>query len=179
MHWLYLLSCFAHADDESRATALDRMYATYAVGLPKVQTISAAALRSELGSQNPPVLIDVRPDNERQVSMLPGAISLETFEANRAVYADRAVVTYCTIGVRSAYVARDLDEQGVSVSNFKGSILAWTHIGGPLQTPAGEPTTAVHVYGPRWNYAHSAYQPYVGDPPKPLSVPSTAGAQDK
>jgi len=156
------------SDDADAARRLDRFYAAWSLTTPDLPTVDATTLRQELASETPPVLVDVRPSHERAVSVLPGAVALETWEANRDDYAGRPVVTYCTVGVRSGYVALRLAEQGVDVRNFRGSILAWTHIGGPLVTPAGERTDDVHVYGRRWNWANSAYDAFVGDPPEKL-----------
>ncbi|MFK7929966.1 MAG: rhodanese-like domain-containing protein, partial [Myxococcota bacterium] len=103
------------------------------------------------------VLVDTRPLEERKVSILPGAISLEAFEQNRSDYGNRQVITYCTVGVRSGIAANKLRKDGVDVLNFKGSILAWTHADGPLVTPDGTSTRQVHVYGPRWNFAALDY----------------------
>ena len=53
----------------------------------------------------PVVLIDVRSKPEREVSMIPSAISLKEYEkgvANGSISnAQIAVVTYCTVGYRS------------------------------------------------------------------------------
>lgn len=154
--------------DAETARALDQLYDAWALTAPGIPTIDAATLMKDLNRDTPPLLIDVRDPHERAVSILPGAISLEDYEANRARHNGRPVVTYCTVGVRSGYVARRLAKEGVNATNFRGSILAWTHAGGPLVTPTGKPTDDVHVYGKRWNYANSAYDPFVGDPPQPL-----------
>ncbi|MEL6342715.1 MAG: rhodanese-like domain-containing protein [Myxococcota bacterium] len=172
MRWTSLLVtvlyCSPGATADDPAAALQRTLNRFALTIPRVETVDASQLQAALQSDAPPVLIDVRPNNERSVSTLPGAISLETFQANRSDYDNRPLVTYCTVGVRSAYVAKDLADDGLDVKNFEGSILAWTHIGGPLQTPSGQPTQNVHVYGKKWNFAAPGYVPYVGDPPAPL-----------
>lgn len=166
MLWTFAMVACAQspADDAEAARRLDHVYAAWALTAPGIPTVGAKALGTELKGETPPVLVDVREPHERAVSILPGAISLETYEANRGTYADRPVVTYCTVGVRSGYVAQRLAGEGVSVRNFRGSILAWTHAQGRLVTPAGAPTDDVHVYGKRWNFAHSAYDAFVGDP---------------
>ncbi|MCA9572545.1 MAG: rhodanese-like domain-containing protein [Myxococcales bacterium] len=104
------------------------------------------------------VLVDVRSPEERQVSMLPGAITKEAFEADPAAYADRPVVAYCTIGYRSGQWAKAERAKGVDARNLVGSVLSWTHAGLPLEHD-GHTTKRVHVYGSTWNLAHSGYEP--------------------
>ena len=101
------------------------------------------------------MLVDVRSDEERAVSTLPGAVSQEAFEATAPA---GPVVTYCTIGARSGEYADGLRKQGRDVRNLAGSLLAWTHAGGPLTDAEGEPTRRVHVYGKRWDLIHSDYE---------------------
>lgn len=148
-------------EDAARREALEQVYARWDWPFPQVETISAEALKARLEGDSPPVLVDVRPPEERQVSMLPGAITQEAFEANREAYAGREVVTYCTVGVRSGFAANTLRKEGLDVKNFRGSIMAWTHIGGELVTPEGEPTKKLHAYGPTWNYAAQGYEPVI------------------
>jgi rhodanese-related sulfurtransferase len=154
--------------EAERLEALDAVYERFDFGFPKVDEIDAAQLRERLASERETlVLVDVRPEDERKVSILPGAISLEDYEARReadpTAFADQTVVTYCTVGVRSGFAANKLRKEGVDVLNFKGSILGWTHADGPLVTPAGEPTRQVHVYGKRWDFAADGYEPVITD----------------
>ena len=44
------------------------------------------------------VLVDNREQTGRDVSMIPGAISAQSFESDIEKYADATVVVYCTIG---------------------------------------------------------------------------------
>lgn len=164
--WTFLLAlaCASPpADDAGRIEALDRVYQRYDWTFPKVDEIDATTLQAQLAGDTPPVLIDVRPEEERRVSIIPGAISVEQYTANSQAYAGRKVVTYCTVGIRSGFEANRLRRDGVDVLNFKGSILAWTHIDGPLVRPTGESTRQVHVYGPKWNYAATDYESVVTD----------------
>ncbi|MEO0604518.1 MAG: rhodanese-like domain-containing protein [Myxococcota bacterium] len=166
MLWtLALLACAQPPTDAQAAHRLDQVYDAWALTAPGIPTVDAPTLKAELESDDPPILVDVREPHERAVSTLPGALSLEQYEQTRETLGDRPIVVYCTVGVRSGYVTRRLAREGRPVRNFRGSILAWTHIGGRLVTPEGEPTDAVHVYGKRWNFANSAYAAYVGDPP--------------
>ena len=103
------------------------------------------------------MLVDVRPLAEREVSMIPGAVLAETVEANLGSYTGRPIVAYCTIGARSGLWARKFSRRGLDVSNLRGGILAWTHIGGALVDADGL-TTRVHVYGASWDLAADGYE---------------------
>ena len=134
------------------------MYAGYKPSFPEVADVSpneVVALQQELGPEL--VLVDVREPREREVSMLPGAISREQFDARRDELAGRTVVAYCTIGYRSGRFADELRKAGVDARNLKGSILAWSHAGLPL-VAGGEPTRRLHVYGADWDLAAEGYE---------------------
>lgn len=111
----------------------------------------------ELDALDEPVFVDVRSDEERAVSMLPGAIDKEAFEANREDYRNRPVVTYCTIGARSGLYAKKLQKDGYDVYNLRGSVLSWSHAGRTLEHD-GQPTRRVHTYGHRWALLPEGYE---------------------
>lgn len=92
------------------------------------------------------VLVDVRPQDERAVSTLPGSIPLEKLEADPSAFADKKIVFFCTLGVRSHDTTQAWGSRGLDVANLRGSALAWTHAGKPLATPSGEPTTRLHTW---------------------------------
>jgi sodium/bile acid cotransporter 7 len=50
-----------------------------------------------------------------------------------------------------------MGRRGVDVLNLEGSVLAWTHAGGPLVRD-GVSTKRLHVYGRRWNLAADGYE---------------------
>lgn len=142
--------------EEGRRLIMERMIEEIREDHPDVATISAAALREALPTGDF-VLVDVRTERERRVSTLPGAIAAGEFEQRLAELADRTVVVYCTIGARSSSYARKMGRRGVNVLNLEGSVLAWTHAGGPL-VHGVEPTKRLHVYGRRWNLAADDYE---------------------
>ncbi len=112
----------------------------------------------ELLKQERCVLVDIRTEAERKVSMIPGAISQTEYERTNGQHVGKEVVCYCTIGYRSAKYAQAMKQQGVSISSFNGSIIAWCQAGHKLTTPDGRDTTRVHVYGPKWNLLPPEYQ---------------------
>lgn len=147
----------ALADDAAKKRTIDELYSDVRADFPAVQGITPAQLSALLPSGDI-VLVDVRPEVERAVSMIPGAISSEEFEARASAFQDRQVITYCTIGYRSAIYARDLQAEGFDVRNLEGSLLSWAHAEGELVNEAG-PTRRIHVFGPRWNLAPEGYEP--------------------
>ena len=152
-------ACAQSRDSEAgRRAVMSRMVEAIKADYPDVATITAAALRDALPSGDF-VLVDVRTDEERGVSILPGAISAEVFEARLSELTGEGgtVVAYCTIGARSSAYAREMGKRGVEMLNLEGSVLAWTHAGGEFQTGAS-PTKRLHVYGRRWNLAADGYE---------------------
>lgn len=158
-------------DDADKRSAIGRAAQAVRQEYPRVPVLSPAEVIEAMGTGNL-VLVDVRSPEERGVSMLPGAVSRAEFEAalaesDAAVSAGRTVVAYCTIGFRSSAWAERMAERGVRVFNMEGSILAWTHAGGPL-VANGASTQRLHVYGKRWNLAAPGYEtvwrPFPADP---------------
>lgn len=154
-----LVGCGASppTDDPARRAALETMVAEARQEFPQVPGVDVAGLE-RLRREREVVLVDVREPVEREVSMIPGAIPAERFDAEREQHRDAVVVAYCTIGYRSGLWAEHLREQGFDARNLEGSILGWTHAGRPLVGPDGEPTRRVHVYGERWNLAAEGYE---------------------
>ncbi|MCG6924648.1 MAG: rhodanese-like domain-containing protein [Acidobacteria bacterium] len=143
--------------DEEKRARIDELYEGYKEKFPGVPEITVEALAEQLAGPEPPVLVDVRGDREREVSTIPGAISRQEFEERRGELAGREIVTYCTIGYRSGLYTRKLVEDGWRASNLRGSIVSWTHVGGEL-VKYGAPTRRVHVYGKRWNLVAEGYE---------------------
>lgn len=146
----------AQTSDDEKLTRIHEMAAEIAADFPKVPVLTPDELSTLLDSTHV-VLVDAREQREREVSIIPGAIAREAFEAIRSEFADRRVVVYCTIGQRSAEYVEQLREAGIDAWNLEGSIVAWTHTGGELVDKDG-PTRRLHVYGARWDLAASGYQ---------------------
>jgi rhodanese-related sulfurtransferase len=135
------------------------------IGVEDVQSLlaeqeKAKATAAKAGKSAPEpdfVVVDVRSDEEVDVSIIPGAITKEEYEKNPSKYKGRTVIPYCTIGGRSGRYAAQLKKKGVDVKNFKGSILAWVRAELPLETLEGESTRRVHIYSDRYKIP-SKYQ---------------------
>ena len=142
---------------EEKQRRIDEMYAGYRTEFPAVPSVGVEALLEALEGPDAPILVDVRTDEERRVSTIPGAISKDELEARAGDLDGRPIVTYCTIGYRSGLYADELRRRGFEAANLEGSILAWTHTGRPLEHE-GEPTRRVHVYGPTWDLAGDGFE---------------------
>ena len=118
-----------------------------------VQSVSSDKLANWLaGDMPPPVLIDVREREEYDVSHLPNAQHLPTFEAIQQadIPADATRVLYWTVGYRSALRAQQLQDTGYkNVMNLDGSILEWYNQGRPVVVD-GQRVKQVHPYSRTW-----------------------------
>lgn len=106
------------------------------------------------GRRRPPLLVDARSAAEYAVSHLKGARRLDPERPDLAALGDVAkdapIVTYCSIGYRSAKVSRTLRRAGFTqVFDLKGSLFGWANAGRPLESEAG-PTRLVHPYDEEW-----------------------------
>jgi rhodanese-related sulfurtransferase len=115
------------------------------------------------------VLVDCRTHAEREVSIIPGALSREQFErdggAEVALAQGRTVIPYCTVGLRSGNYALELKRrhEGLKVSNGEG-IVQWSVEGGELVRPpggerGGERTDRLHVFGPAFSVVREGIEP--------------------
>jgi hypothetical protein len=63
---------------------------------------------------------------------------------------DKPIVTYCSVGYRSAAFAKKLSEAGYrNGTNLEGSIFRWANENRPL-VHDGQPTDKVHPYNRLW-----------------------------
>ena len=154
---LVACSTSGELDEEEKRTRISKMYEGYRSEFPEVEEISVEELLRALDEEAPPIVVDVRTDEERAVSIIPGSISQQEFETRIADLEGRLIVTYCTIGYRSGLYADELRLRGWEVLNLKGSVLSWTHSGRTLESQ-GEPTRRVHVYGSKWDLAAADFE---------------------
>lgn len=152
-----LLSCDP-ADDEKRREKIEEMYEGYKrQSFPGVVDVEPR-LAMDLARRPAVLFVDVRPPEERSVSMIPGAVAEEQFLNNLEQYKDHIIIGYCTISYRSGKLAQELmTKKGITMYNLRGGLLAWVHDGGKIVDPKGE-TKRIHVYGRKWNLAPSAYE---------------------
>ena len=119
-----------------------------------VALISTEELEKRLKGKTAPVLLDIRKAEEYAVSHLPGA-RLMLPDSNPAVVLadldkDTELVVYCSVGIRSARMARKLEEAGFrNVENLEGSIFKWANEGRPVYRESKE-VEVVHPFNKKW-----------------------------
>lgn len=139
---------------------------------PKCATISTLDLvnimvqkSTHLDGVSSPILVDVRSKEERDISMIPGAIAVEDFEAlmktNSCQFKSQLIIPYCTIGYRSGkYGTQLIEKHGfTNVRNGEGIVL-WTYQGADLVTVKKDSIVSskvVHTFGSAWNLAAEDY----------------------
>lgn len=123
---------------------------------PQVKTTSPANLADWLAASNPnkPLLLDVRTEAEYAVSHLPGAIQInpttQDFNFLGAIGPETLIVTYCSVGYRSAALAKQLQQAGYqNVLNLEGSIFRWANEH-HLIVREGQAVRQVHPYNRIW-----------------------------
>jgi rhodanese-related sulfurtransferase len=125
-----------------------------AAGYPDVPFVDDATLAAELARPAPPLLLDARTPAEWSVSRLPGARpafdDAGVAAALSAVGPSAPVVAYCSIGLRSARLARRLAAEGrPGARNLRHGIFGWADAGRPLVDDRG-PARLVHPYDAGW-----------------------------
>lgn len=123
---------------------------------PKVEWISTEQLASWLADNQrpPPTLLDVRSEEEWNVSHLPAARRVDLNASIEDVAAglskEAPIVTYCAVGYRSGALATKLREAGFThVHNLEGSIFQWANERRSLVS-GDKPVTVVHPYSSLW-----------------------------
>ncbi len=123
---------------------------------PSVPEISTQALADWLATKErmKPLILDTRTLEEYEVSHLYGATHSSSVESALKVLATvdkgHPVVAYCSVGYRSAKMAKKLREAGFSqVYNLEGSIFEWVNAGRAIYR--GEKRVhVVHPYDKMW-----------------------------
>ena len=128
---------------------------------PVVRHISTAQLAAWLEQEAQPLLLDARTPQEYSVSHL-GRAQLVPANAQTALPgldSSTPIVTYCSIGYRSARLAQQLQSMGYkNVSNLEGSIFQWANEGRPVYRE--QQVEQVHPYNQVWGcLLHSHLHP--------------------
>ncbi len=151
---LWLGAAWAFAGPLGGKLTWETVFAWIQRDWPGVPQMTTAELVRRLGTEDRPVLIDTRAREEYAVSHLSGAVWAETpaqiRTALRDVPKERAVVLYCSVGVRSSKAAATLLKDGRgNVSNLRGSIFQWANEGRAIERD-GKSVTTVHPYNRKW-----------------------------
>jgi len=149
--------CSQGESSEGNLEKIDALYQQSKSAFPDAPDISADELIKRMKTEEM-ILVDNRAKAERDVSMIPGAVSESDFESNIESYAESMVVVYCTIGDRSGHYTQKLREKNIDAINLRGGVLAWAHAGGTFTDSQGNETDRVHVYGRKWNLLPEGYE---------------------
>jgi rhodanese-related sulfurtransferase len=87
-------------------------------------------------------VLDVREQEEWDAGHIAGARHVPLSELPHRVDelpSDDRLLVVCKVGGRSAQATSFLQQQGRNAVNLDGGVLAWSHAGRPLVTPAGAP----------------------------------------
>jgi molybdopterin/thiamine biosynthesis adenylyltransferase/rhodanese-related sulfurtransferase len=107
----------------------------------EIEEVDAARARELVDSAEPPLLVDVREDEEWNEGHIPGAVHVARgFLESRieAAAPDRSqpIVVYCAGGARSAFATKTLEELGYeNVVSLAGGYTDWKRNGFPTQLP--------------------------------------------
>ncbi len=155
---LFVYPCAAAetVTDAEKRQAIDKMVSEFRGNFPDVVEMDSNRAM-ELMKDKKVVFIDVRRPNEQEVSMLPGAITHETYLENQDKYNDYLKISYCTIGYRSGRFAQMMHQNGTAMYNLHGGMLGWLHDGGKVYDKNGQ-SFRIHVYGRPWKLAPEGYE---------------------
>jgi sulfur-carrier protein adenylyltransferase/sulfurtransferase len=107
----------------------------------EIDEVDAPTARELLESVDPPLLVDVREQDEWNEGHLPGAVhvprgNLESRIERAAPDRSRSIVLYCQSGNRSAFAAKTLEDLGYeNVVSLAGGFTDWKRNGFPTQLP--------------------------------------------
>lgn len=107
----------------------------------EVALVSLEALAARLEQPAPPVIVDVREQDEVRSGMIPGAIHiprgfLEVRAEELLPDRDAEIVVYCAAGIRSVLAARTLAELGYTrVSSADPGFMRWRDLELPVEVP--------------------------------------------
>jgi len=102
------------------------------------------------------IILDAREKDEFEVSHLKGAkwVGFEDFDmaAVSDIRKDTPIILYCSVGVRSEKIGKQLKEAGYEeVYNLYGGIFQWINEGNPVYRSDIQ-TSKIHPYSPAWGF---------------------------
>ena len=110
----------------------------------EIERVDSAQAR-EILSEKKPFVIDARTPDEFNVSHLEGSVRFDESVIPQ-LSKDQPILIYCTLGVRSNRVAKQLSDMGYKVYDMKDGILGWANEQLPLVDNSNAPTEKVHTY---------------------------------
>lgn len=110
-----------------------------AAGSGDPETITPGELLERMGTENAPIVLDVRSPFEYRMGHVPGAYNLEDRQVPARIeelkqLADREIVVYCEVGPRARWVESYLKQNGFSnVRHLQGDFSGWQRSGHPVE----------------------------------------------
>jgi molybdopterin/thiamine biosynthesis adenylyltransferase/rhodanese-related sulfurtransferase len=107
----------------------------------EIDEVDAARARELLAADEPPLLVDIREQDEWVEGRIPGAVHvprghLESRIELAAPDRSAPVVLYCAVGNRSVFAAKTLEELGYeNVVSLAGGFTEWKRNGFPTELP--------------------------------------------
>jgi len=102
-------------------------------------SITPKELLGRLGTDDAPIVLDVRTSAEYQMGHIPGAVNLEDRQFPYRIeelkqLADREIVVYCQVGPRARWVEGYLRQNGfTNVKHLVGDFSGWARNGNPVE----------------------------------------------
>jgi phage shock protein E len=103
------------------------------------ETITPRELLERMGTDDAPIVLDVRSPFEFRMGHVPGAYNLEDRQVPSRIQelkqlADREIVVYCEVGPRARWVESYLKQNGFTkVRHLQGDFAGWQRSGHPVQ----------------------------------------------
>lgn len=145
-------------DSQSKIMSLEKIITDIDKKYPDVKHLNPVEVVEIQQSGKAMIFVDTRSEAEQEVSMLPGAITASDFVRDQEKFKEHLIVSYCTVGARSAKFTRGLVAKNLNAVNLRGSILAWAQAGYKVYDKEGKPTLFIHVYGPKWDLLPDEYK---------------------
>lgn len=103
------------------------------------------------------LILDVRAEEEFEVSHLPGAVQItpESTQFDESILnSEKPVLVYCSVGLRSEKLGERLQQANpdLKVFNLNGGIFQWSNQEKKLVDSADKPTKSVHTYNAAWSF---------------------------
>lgn len=147
-----LIACgFAHP----RAVTQRAIHALVSHNYPEVPWIDGTTLARALNGavRSAPLLLDARSEAEFSIGHIRGAVRVDASQTPpllNGVERARPIVVYCSVGYRSASIARGLIRRGHrDVRNLAGGVFAWANAGRPVYR-GDRVVREVHPYALPW-----------------------------
>jgi rhodanese-related sulfurtransferase len=97
------------------------------------------------------VYLDCRSREEFLVSHIPQALFFKGKISDHLDLKDDTLVIYCSVGLRSESLTRELQEAGFkNVYNLSGGIFQWMNLGKSIVDADGNETECIHAYSNFW-----------------------------